>query len=96
MTVSNDKSLQLSNFDSGESWGVQVGAFLRKAEAEAQISSVGGLNVLAKARPNVSPLTRNNQTLYRARFDGLSVKDAQAACKSLANLASGCLIVASN
>ena len=96
VTVSNDKSLQLSNFDSGESWGVQVGAFLRKAEAEAQISSVGGLNVLAKARPNVSPLTRNNQTLYRARFDGLSVKDAQAACKSLANLASGCLIVASN
>ncbi len=95
VTVSNDQSLRLSNFESGESWGVQVGAFLKKEEAEEQISSVGGLHVFTNAKPNISPLTRNGQTLYRARFDGLSVKDAQDACKSLANLASGCLIVAS-
>lgn len=96
VTVSNDNSLRLSNIDTGHKWGVQVGAFLKKAEAEAQLSSISGLHILTKANANISPLTRNGHTLYRARFDGLSVKDAQAACKSLANLASGCLIVASN
>jgi len=94
--ISNDQSLRLSGTESEASWGVQVGAFLKKNEAEAQISAVGGLQILSKARPNVSPLTRNGQTLYRARFENLSVKDAQSACKALANLVSGCLIVASN
>jgi len=96
VTISNDESLRLSSFNTDESWGIQVGAFLKKTEAEAQISSISGLGVLAKAKANVSPLTRNGQTLYRARFEALSIKDAQAACKSLANLASGCLIVASH
>lgn len=94
--VSNDQSLRLSDFKSEASWGVQVGAFLKKSEAEDQISAIGGLHALSKARPNISPLTRNGQTLYRARFENLSVKDAQSACKALAKLASGCLIVASN
>ena len=96
VTISNDKSLRLSEFNSEESWGIQVGAFLKKADADAQLSTVGGLHILSKARANVSPLTRNEQTLYRVRFDKMTIKDAQAACKSLANLASGCLIVASN
>lgn len=96
ITISNDQTLRLSEFKDEASWGVQVGAFLKRNEAEEQISTVGGLHIFSKARPNVSPLTRNGQTLYRARFDGLSVKDAQMACKALANLTSGCLIVASN
>ncbi len=95
VTISNDKSLHISDFKSEDNWGVQVGAFLKKTEAEAQLSSISGLSALTKAKANVIPLTRNGQTLYRARFDGLTVKDAQAACKLLANLASGCLIVAS-
>jgi len=96
ITVSNDSSLRISNSSSLDSWGVQVGAFLKEADAEKQISAVRGLHILAKAKANISPLTRNGHTLYRVRFDGLSVKDAQAACKLLANLASGCLIVASH
>ena len=95
LTISNDTALRLADFQDENNWGIQVGAFLKKQEADAQISTIGGLHVLAKSRPNVSPLTRNGQTLYRARFDGLSVKDAQAACKALAKLTSGCLIVAS-
>ena len=77
-----------------ESWGIQVGAFLKESEAREQISTVQNLNGLSKSRPNVSPMTRNGQTLYRARFDGLKVEDAQAACKALAGLSSGCLIIA--
>lgn len=96
VTVSNDRSLRLSEFKSENSWGIQVGAFLKETEAQEQLSAVGGLHVLSKARANISPLTRNGQTLYRARFESLSVKDVQAACKALAKLASGCLIVASN
>ena len=96
VTVSNDRSLHISNSVSEKNWGVQVGAYLKKKDAEVQISTVSGLHVLSQAKPNISPLTRHGQTLYRARFEGLSVKDAQAVCKSLANLASGCLIVTSN
>jgi len=96
VTVSNDHSVHLSKSKSDNNWGIQVGAFLQKVDAEAQISSISGLHVLGTAHANVSALTRNGHTLYRARFDGLSIKEAQAACKSLANLASGCLIVASH
>jgi len=95
VTISNDNSLRLAEFKDENNWGIQVGAFLKKDEAEAQLSTIGGLHVLSKSRANISPLTRNGQTLYRARFDGLSVKDAQTACKALAKLSSGCLIVAS-
>ena len=96
VTVSNDQALRISEFQNEKAWAIQVGAYLKKSEAEEQLAAVGGLHVLAKAQSNVSPLTRNGQTLYRARFDGLSVKDAQSACKALAKLSSGCLIVASN
>jgi len=96
VTVSNDQSLKLSELKTDASWGIQIGAFLNKSEAEEQISTIGGLHILSKARRNVRPLTRNGHTLYRARFEGLTVTDAQAACKALAKLASGCLIVASN
>ena len=96
VTISNDKSILLSDFKSEASWGIQVGAFLKKADADAQLSTISGLHILSKARANISPLTRNEQTLYRVRFDKMTIKDAQAACKSLANLASGCLIIASN
>jgi cell division protein FtsN len=96
VTVTNDPALRISEFQNEEAWAIQVGAYLKKTEAEEQLAAVGGLHVLAKAQSNVSPLTRNGQTLYRARFEGLSVKDAQSACKALAKLSSGCLIVASN
>lgn len=96
LTVSSDKSLRLSEFDTDKNWGVQVGAFLKKSEAEEQISTIGGLHVLSKSKAKIRPLTRNGQTLYRARFEDLSIKDAQEVCKSLAKLASGCLIITSN
>ena len=96
VTVSNDQALRLSEFRNDTAWAIQVGAYRKESEAKDQIAAVGGLHLLSKARPNVSPLTRNGQTLHRARFEGLSVKDAQAACKALAKLSSGCLIVASN
>ena len=96
VTISNDHSLNLSKLKTEGKWGVQVGAFSKKKKAEAQISTISGLHILSTAKAVVRPLTRDGQTLYSARFEGLSVKEAQAACKSLANLASGCLIVASH
>lgn len=96
LTITNDQSLRLSEFDSGTNWGIQVGAFSKKSEAEDQINAIGGLHTLSKAKAHVRPLTRNGQTLYRARFEDLSIKDAQEVCKTLAKLASGCLIITSN
>ena len=75
-------------------WSIQIGAFLDEEKAREQVSAVDGVTGLKDG--TVLPLSRNGQTLYRARFENLTVTQAQNACKALAQLASGCLIVASN
>lgn len=90
--VTGDKDLQMTGRE--DIWAIQVGAFTKKIEAEDQVKAVDGVTGLKKG--TVRPLSRNGQTLYRARFENLTVAQAQKACKALAQLASGCLIVASN
>jgi len=94
--VTGDAPIRLSAQSMDNSWAIQIGAFRREIEAQAQIDAVTGLHGLIENSAQVIPLTRNGQTLYRARYEGLTVTQAQTACKALANLATGCLIVASN
>ncbi len=89
-----DKTIKFANNASDESWGIQVGAFLRKDEAQAQIDAVAGVTGIKDGQ--IRPLRRNGQTLYRARYEKLSISRAQSACKALAKLSTGCLIVATN
>ena len=77
-----------------DNWGIQVGAFLKREEAKDQIDAVAGVTGIKDG--TIRPLTRNGQTLYRARYENLSITNAQKACKALANLSTGCLIVAVN
>jgi len=88
--------LKLSEAQFEDNWAIQIGAFLHKKQAEEQLDAVSGLHDLSKKQGYIRPLIRNGQTLYRARYEGLSIKEAQTACKALANLATGCLIMASN
>ena len=90
----NKPPLKLANDRNANHWGIQIGAFLNRNEAQAQIDAVAGVTGIKNGR--IRPLTRNGQTLYRARYEKLSITKAQAACKALANLSTGCLIVASN
>ncbi len=90
--VSEGKSMKISARE--DIWGIQIGAFLDEEKAREQVSAVDGVTGLKGG--TVLPLSRNGQTLYRARFENLTVTQAQNACKALAQLASGCLIVASN
>ena len=93
--VSPDKPpLKLANNRHANNWGIQIGAFLNRNEAQAQIDAVAGVTGIKNG--HIRPLTRNGQTLYRARYEKLSITKAQAACKALANLSTGCLIVATN
>jgi len=88
--------LKLSEAQFEDNWAIQIGAFLHKKQAEEQLDAVSGLHDLSKKQGYIRPLIRNGQTLYRARYEGLSIKEAQTACKALANLATGCLIMTSN
>ena len=90
--VEGNKDIQLSARE--DIWGIQVGAFAKKLEAEEHIAALDGVTGLTTG--TIRPLSRNGQTLYRARFENLTVTQAQKACKALAQLASGCFIVASN
>ena len=90
--VAGNEDIQLSARENV--WAIQVGAFKTQQGAQDQITAIDGVTGLKKG--TVRPLSRNGQTLYRARFEDLTVTQAQKACKALAQLASGCLIVASN
>ncbi len=94
--VTGDTPIRLSKHATDDKWAIQIGAFRREMDAQAQLDAVTGLHGLTAKSAHVKPLTRNSQTLYRARYEGLTVTQAQSACKALANLSAGCLIVASN
>ncbi len=94
--VTGNRPIRLSEHSMDDSWAIQIGAFRREIDAQAQLDAVTGLHGLTAKSAHVKPLTRNSQTLYRARYEGLTVTQAQTACKALANLSAGCLIVASN
>lgn len=94
--VTGNQPIRLSAQSIDDKWAIQIGAFRREAQAQAQLDAVTGLHGLTVKSAKVKPLTRNGQTLYQARYVGLSIAQAQTACKALANLATGCLIVASN
>jgi len=93
ITVAPDEG-RISFSGKSNNWGIQVGAFLKREEAKDQIDAVAGVTGIKDG--TIRPQTRNGQTLYRARYENLSITSAQRACKALANLSTGCLIVAVN
>ena len=95
MTVTAGESpVKFAKGTSAQNWGIQIGAFRNKQSAQNQINAASRLVELQTG--TVEPLNRNGKTLYRARFNNLSIIKAQAACKALADLPAGCLIVVSN
>ena len=77
-------------------WAVQIGAFSSMDTAQnanAFFMGQAGLN-LGKAVPQIVPVPRTNDILYRARLGGLSHQHADSVCKTLAQTGQPCHVIA--
>jgi tetratricopeptide (TPR) repeat protein len=74
-------------------WSIQVGSFPSKGEATRQIKRAEALQLpsLMDHEPKTLVYVKDNETFYRARFDGFGKKEAQAACADLASRSIACL-----
>jgi D-alanyl-D-alanine carboxypeptidase len=80
----------------GNDWGVQLGAFRAKGDAERRLLTTALKDVpeLAGGLRRVEPAKVQGVTVYRAQFVGLSQADAQAACAALVRQSTDCLPLA--
>jgi D-alanyl-D-alanine carboxypeptidase len=80
----------------GHDWGVQLGAFRAKGDAERQLLTTALMDVphLDGGLRRVEPAKIQGVTVFRAQFVGLSQSDALGACEALARMQSDCLPLA--
>ena len=64
---------------------IQIGAFKgeREAKAKLDVARTKAREPLSQAAPYTEKVTRGASDLYRARFAGLSEKNAKEACRLL-------------
>ena len=77
-------------------WIVQVGALESESEAKQRIdlARTKANSLLSKADPFTETITsKDNRTLYRARFAGLDKDQAEAVCKTLKRADISCMTV---
>jgi D-alanyl-D-alanine carboxypeptidase len=80
----------------GNDWGVQLGAYRAKGDAERQLLTTALKDVpqLNGGLRRVEAASVQGVTIYRAQFVGLSQASAQAACETLARMNADCLPLA--
>jgi D-alanyl-D-alanine carboxypeptidase len=76
----------------GSQWGVELGAFRSKGDAERHLLTTALHDVpeLNGGLRRVQPAKVQGLTVYRAQFVGLSQQNAQGACSSITRLNSSC------
>jgi len=77
-------------------WIVQVGALESESEAKQRIdlARTKASSLLSKADPfTETTMSKDNRTLYRARFAGLDKDQAEAVCKTLKRADISCMTV---
>lgn len=79
-----------------EAWGVQLGAFRARGDAERHLLTTALRDVpqLTGGLRRVEPASIQGTTVYRAQFVGLTRDQAQGACEMLARLQTDCLPLA--
>jgi D-alanyl-D-alanine carboxypeptidase len=79
-------------------WGVQVGSYKTKREAQKMLSHVSrNYSDLKRARPVVAAVkTKGGTRLYRARLVGLTADRAQSACSALQARGRTCVTIKAN
>ncbi len=80
----------------GHDWGVQLGAYRAKGDAERQLLTTALKDVpsLAGGLRRVEAARVQGVTVYRAQFVGLTQEDALGACAMLARMQADCLPLA--
>jgi D-alanyl-D-alanine carboxypeptidase len=80
----------------GHDWGVQLGAFRAKGDAERQLLTTALMDVphLNGGLRRVEAAKIQGVTVFRAQFVGLSQPDAIGACEALARMQADCLPLA--
>ena len=80
----------------GNDWGVQLGAYRAKGDAERQLLTTALKDVpqLTGGLRRVEAARVQGVTVYRAQFVGLSQAEALGACETLASLKADCLPLA--
>lgn len=80
----------------GHEWGVQLGSYRAKGDAERQLLTTALMDVaeLSGGLRRVEAARVQGVTVYRAQFVGLDQKSALAACASLARMEADCLPLA--
>ncbi len=82
---------------SGTRWGVQVGAFSSRGDAEKHARRVSGKSPALKGTTvQVSSATVRGKTVYRANLVGLNAREAANACQSLRKQKQACVALAPN
>lgn len=76
-------------------WGIQIGAFVKAAPAQAAATTTAKklAGLLPRGRVSVLPMKANKGTLYRARIMGITEDQARQACKRLAKDKGTCQLV---
>jgi D-alanyl-D-alanine carboxypeptidase len=80
----------------GNEWGVQLGAYRAKGDAERQLlmTALKDVPELSGGLRRVEAAKVQGITIFRAQFVGLSQSDALGACESLARMQADCLPLA--
>ena len=80
----------------GNAWGVQLGTYRAKGDAERQLLTTALRDVpeLSGGLRRVEAARLQGVTVFRAQFVGLSQEDALGACASLARMQADCLPLA--
>ena len=80
----------------GNDWGVQLGAYRAKGDAERQLLTTALKDVpqLSGGLRRVEAARVQGATVYRAQFVGLSQSEALGACATLAQMQADCLPLA--
>ena len=81
---------------SDEAWGVQLGAFRARGDAERHLLTTALRDVppLSGGLRRVEPARIQGTTVFRAQFVGLTQEEAQGACATLAQMQTDCLPLA--
>jgi D-alanyl-D-alanine carboxypeptidase len=77
-------------------WAIQVGAYVNAIAAQARLETVETFVQDAtsfRAEKHVSPVSRSNQQLWRARFTGLNADQARELCAGLASRGEDCMAI---
>ncbi len=94
--IANPAKVQEKLAEHQSTWNIQVGAFPTAEGAKSRIDAAKSTRVsaLRQATPFLMAVDKDGDTIYRARFSGLSKQQARSACKQLKRAGVGCFELA--